>query len=142
MKALLSGIVLLGVVAAGTPAWSQAVNAPGSGGTSKPGVEGLPGNKSGPAANPALPTGSDQSGVRPQGRVEGIPADKSNPTPSPSLRFGSDTSGLRSPGRAETLPNKTFEPTTRSSSPAGSDESGVPAAPGNKSGPAVKEPNR
>ena len=131
MKHLLTGIAVIGLVATAVPAASQQQNLPGTGGVSKPGVPGQPGNKSGTAVRPS---GS--------GRVEGIPGDKSVPAPSAAPRAGSDDSRLGSQGRVEGLPDKKAEPATTSSSPAGSDESGVPGKAGNKAGPALKEPKQ
>jgi len=63
--------------------------APGTGGTSKPGVEGLPGNKSGPATDQSGASegaGSEQSGANPDdaagsdnSKVPGLPGNKSGP---------------------------------------------------------------
>jgi hypothetical protein len=81
MKALLSGIAALGLIAAAAPAWSQAMsagttakqNAPGSGGISGTGIQGMPGIKSGLAVKPSAPAGADESGV------PGLPGNKSGP---------------------------------------------------------------
>jgi len=84
MKFLLTGIAMAGLVMiAGQPAWSHDSsvqlsqntqdNAPGTGGTSKPGTAGAPGSKSGPAAKPSGSAGSDESGVK------GMPGNKSGP---------------------------------------------------------------
>lgn len=95
MKKLFGGVAVAALVAFTLPAWAQGVtaqgqpmrdNAPGSAGTSKPGVPGLPGSKSGPTVTPsgntvpeairAHPSG-DQSGVR------GLPGNKSGPAVAP-----------------------------------------------------------
>jgi hypothetical protein len=60
MNKLLSGAAMAAIVLA-LPAWAQGVttqgqptqqNTPGTAGTSKPGVSGLPGSKSGPTFDP------------------------------------------------------------------------------------------
>ena len=94
MKGLLSGCAMAAIVALASPVWAQGIttqgqpvrqNAPGDAGTSKPGVPGLPGNKSGPTVTPsgttvpetrAHPSG-DQSGVK------GLPGNKSGPAVTP-----------------------------------------------------------
>jgi hypothetical protein len=95
MKKLLSGVAMAASVALALPAWAQGVttqgqptqqNAPGTAGTSKAGVPGLPGSKSGPTVTPSgatLPqnrtqTSGDQSGV------QGLPGNKSGPAAKPS----------------------------------------------------------
>jgi hypothetical protein len=95
MKKLLSGVATAAIVALALPVWAQGVttqgqptqqNAPGTAGTSKPGVAGLPGSKSGPTVTPSGNTVSetkthpsgDQSGV------QGLPGNKSGPTERPS----------------------------------------------------------
>ncbi len=94
MNKLLSGIATAAIVALALPAWAQGVttqgqptqqNAPGTAGTSKPGVAGLPGSKSGPTVTPSGNTVSetkthpsgDQSGV------QGLPGNKSGPAVTP-----------------------------------------------------------
>jgi hypothetical protein len=81
---------------------NQQQNQPGSGGVSKPGVQGLPGSKSGPttgpaagpkaqaapsmqrAAKPETESGSDEKGEmtknQDQSKVPGKPGNKSGPT--------------------------------------------------------------
>jgi hypothetical protein len=62
MKKLLGGIAVAAMVALAVPVWAQGVttkgepvqdNPPGATGTSKPGVPGLPGSKSGPTVTPS-----------------------------------------------------------------------------------------
>jgi len=78
-------------------------NAPGSGGVSKPGVSGQPGNKSGPAVRPG--NGTSESGTsgsstvqqQDESKVPGLPGNKSGPSVrSPgSGSSGSNDSGSR-----------------------------------------------
>jgi len=92
---LLSGIATAATVVLALPVWAQGVttqgqptrdNPPGTAGTSKPGVPGLPGSKSGPTVTPSGNTASetkthssgDQSGV------PGLPGSKSGPAAKPS----------------------------------------------------------
>ena len=95
MNKLLSSAAMAAIVVLALPAWAQGVttqgeptreNAPSTAGTSKPGVPGLPGSKSGPTVTPSgntvsetktLPSG-DQSGV------QGLPGNKSGPAVRPS----------------------------------------------------------
>jgi hypothetical protein len=95
MKKLFGGFAMAAVVMLAIPAWAQGVttkgestreNAPGTAGTSKAGVPGLPGSKSGPTVTPSGKTvpeatrggpSGDQSGVR------GLPGSKSGPTVTP-----------------------------------------------------------
>ena len=98
MKKLLSGIATAvataGIVVLALPAWAQGVttqgqpmrdNPPGTAGTSKPGVPGLSGSKSGPTVTPSgntapenrTQTSGDQSGVK------GLPGNKSGPAAKP-----------------------------------------------------------
>ena len=84
MKTLLAGIAMVCLIVAVQPAGagngslqlSQNTqnNAPGAGGTSKPGMAGAPGSKSGPAAKPSGAAGADESGVK------GMPGNKSGPS--------------------------------------------------------------
>jgi hypothetical protein len=62
MNKLLTGVAMAAIVVLALPAWAQGVttqgqptqqNAPGTAGTSKPGVPGLPGSKSGPTVTPS-----------------------------------------------------------------------------------------
>ena len=95
MNKLLGGVATAAIVAIAVPAWAQGVttqgqptqqNAPGTAGTSKPGVPGLAGSKSGPTVTPSGNTvpetkthpSGDQSGV------QGLPGNKSGPTERPS----------------------------------------------------------
>jgi hypothetical protein len=95
MNKLLSGAAMAAIVVLALPAWAQGVttqgqptreNAPGAAGTSKPGVPGLPGSKSGPTVTPSGNTvpdtkthpSGDQSGV------QGLPGNKSGPAVRPS----------------------------------------------------------
>ena len=100
MNKLLSGIATAAIVVLALPAWGQGVttqgvttqgqptqqNAPGAAGTSKPGVPGLPGSKSGPTVTPSGNTVSDtkthSSGD--QSGVPGLPGSKSGPAAKPS----------------------------------------------------------
>ncbi len=68
--------LIAAVLMIGTPAaLAETTTAPNSGA----GVQGLPGNKSGPAAKPG-----DQSNVRPdQSNVPGLPGNKSGPAQKP-----------------------------------------------------------
>jgi hypothetical protein len=76
-------------------AWGQPTttgaqdNAPGAGGTSKPGVSGAPGSKSGPAAGSqgSAPSTSDPATTHqdPSG-VRGMPGSKSGPATNPPLK--------------------------------------------------------
>jgi hypothetical protein len=95
MNKFLTGVAMAAIVALALPAWAQGVttqgqptqqNAPGAAGTSKPGVPGLPGSKSGPTVTPSGNTvpetkthpSGDQSGV------PGLPGNKSGPAERPS----------------------------------------------------------
>jgi hypothetical protein len=70
----------------------QQQNQPGTGGTSKPGIQGLPGSKSGPTMKSTDPTAtqraakpesSDQAGTptknQDESKVQGLPGGKSGP---------------------------------------------------------------
>ncbi|MDB5394110.1 MAG: hypothetical protein JWM91_1616 [Rhodospirillales bacterium] len=64
---------------------NQTQNAPGTGGTSKPGVAGLPGSKSGPTETSSGKTRSDTSNTsttkhHDESKVPGLPGSKSGPT--------------------------------------------------------------
>jgi hypothetical protein len=97
MKEVFIGIALAAIAALVVPALAQTEapktnskveqNEPGTGGQSKAGVQGLPGNKSGPAVEPGAgaesqDTGDDQS--PPAGsdnsKVPGLPGNKSGPS--------------------------------------------------------------
>jgi hypothetical protein len=97
---ILSGLAIVALVASAfaVPSFAQTQTNPqqnqaGTGGTSKPGVQGLPGSKSGPtvkssdptstqrAANPQTGTGSDQGNTatknQDESKVPGKPGSKS-----------------------------------------------------------------
>ncbi len=95
MNKVFSGVAIAAIVVLASPAWAQGIttqgqptreNPPGKAGTSKPGIPGLPGSKSGPTVTPSGNTVSetkthssgDQSGV------QGLPGNKSGPTDRPS----------------------------------------------------------
>jgi hypothetical protein len=92
MKKLLSGVAMAAILVAALPAWSQTSTsqstqhaAPGGDGNSKPGVPGLPGNKSGPTVTPSGTT-APESGTHPSGDqsgVKGLPGNKSGPAVTP-----------------------------------------------------------
>ena len=96
MKKLFGGIALAAMVALAVPVWAQGVttkgepvqdNPPGAAGTSKPGVPGLPGSKSGPTVTPSGNTAPEAAQTRPSGDqsgVQGLPGNKSGPTQRPS----------------------------------------------------------
>ena len=100
MKLLLGGVAFAALLMAGLPAWSQTSgthsgtqspsneqNAPGTGGVSKPGMTGQPGNKSGPSVrepsdgSTAGSSGSSTSNthLQDQSKVPGLPGGKSGP---------------------------------------------------------------
>jgi hypothetical protein len=90
MSKLFSGVAMAAIVVLALPAWAQGVttqgqptreNAPGTAGTSKPGVPGLPGSKSGPTVTRSGNT-TPESTARPSGDqsgVQGLPGNKSGP---------------------------------------------------------------
>ena len=99
LNQLLSGAAMAAIILASPPAAAQGVttqgqptheNPPGTAGTSKPGVPGLPGSKSGPtvtSSGTTLPEAhshpsGDQSGV------QGLPSNKSGQTVSPPSSAG------------------------------------------------------
>jgi hypothetical protein len=99
MKTFVSGLAIAAALTTALPVWAQGVttqgqttqqNAPGTAGTSKPGVPGQPGSESGPAVTPSGTTtavsrthpSGDQSGVR------GLPGNKSGPTVYPPSGAG------------------------------------------------------
>jgi hypothetical protein len=109
MRALLTGTALAALTAFAIPAMAQSSNQnsvpennpsmtnpePGTGGTSKPGVEGLPGNKSGAATDSDSSSSSEgaasgQSGTAndaagsDNSKVQGLPGNKSGPAQKPS----------------------------------------------------------
>ena len=89
MKMQLSGVAVAALVALAMPAWAQGVttqgqptqqNAPGTAGTSKAGVPGLPGSKSGPTVSPSGTTAPEATRSHPSGDqsgVKGLPGNKS-----------------------------------------------------------------
>lgn len=91
----LSGIAVAALVALALPAWAQGVttqgqptqqNAPGTAGTSKAGVPGLPGSKSGPTVTPSGTTGPEATRSYPSGDQSGVkelPGNKSGPAVQP-----------------------------------------------------------
>ena len=100
---------------------SNQQNQPGTGGTSKPGVQGLPGSKSGPASGPAAGT-----------NAEPAPSTQRAATPIPE-----QTSGQRTGGQTNSpMPNQT---NNQANPTLNQDQSKVPGMPGNKSGSAIKE---
>ena len=108
MKSLLSSVALSALVAI-LPAWSQTTapatgapsneqNAPGTGGTSKPGTPGLPGSKSGPAAGTSSGTSvpdatSSPATSKDEGKVPGLPGGKSGPAAKPAPGATDDAAG-------------------------------------------------
>jgi hypothetical protein len=95
MKKLFGGIAVAAMVALAVPVWAQGVttkgepvqdNPPGAAGTSKPGVPGLPGSKSGPTVTPSGKTAPEANSARPSGDqsgVRGLPGNKSGPAVTP-----------------------------------------------------------
>lgn len=95
MKKFLSVVAVTALATASLPAWSQTnaspsndqtQNPPGVGGTSKPGIAGHPGNKSGPDARqsgtstPPSNAGTATSPSRDESKVPGLPGGKSGPS--------------------------------------------------------------
>lgn len=89
MKTIL-GLLMSIAVIGGAPAFAQSQNpdyekqnAPGTGGTSKPGVPGKPGSKSGPTTTPsgAAPStaNKDMTKSHDESKVPGLPGSKSGP---------------------------------------------------------------
>jgi len=83
---LLMSVAVIGAVPAiaqSTNPDEQKQNAPGAGGTSKPGVPGLPGSKSGPTATQSGPAPStahkDMTKSHDESKVPGLPGSKSGP---------------------------------------------------------------
>jgi len=83
---LLMSVAVIGAVPAiaqSTNPDEQKQNAPGVGGTSKPGVPGLPGSKSGPTATQSGPAPStahkDMTKSHDESKVPGLPGSKSGP---------------------------------------------------------------
>jgi hypothetical protein len=76
-------LLLVGLVVVLTAPAAFAQTTSGDG-TSGAGVQGLPGNKSGPAANPSGQTQSSNKAPRSdQSGVQGLPGNKSGPAPLP-----------------------------------------------------------
>ena len=99
MKLLLSGIAAAALVALALPAWAQGVttqgqptqqNAPGTAGTSKAGVPGLPGSKSGPTVSPSGTTAPEATRSHPSGDQSGVKG-----LPGQQIRLGGATAGFR-----------------------------------------------
>jgi hypothetical protein len=100
MISLLGGLAIAAIVAVAPPAWSQGVttqgaptqqNAPGTGGTSKAGLPGMPGTESGPAVSPSGTTMPEPSLMRrndqqsgDESGVPGKPDTQSGPSVRPS----------------------------------------------------------
>jgi hypothetical protein len=99
MKKLFGGLAMAAIVMLAMSAWAQGVttkgestreNAPGTAGTSKAGVPGLPGSKSGPTLTPSGKTVPEATRERPSGDqsgVRGLPGSKSGatiPPPNPN----------------------------------------------------------
>jgi hypothetical protein len=83
---LLISVALTGAIPAfaqSTAPDNQKQNAPGTGGTSKPGVTGLPGSKSGPATTssgePTPSANSRTTKSHDESKVPGLPGSKSGP---------------------------------------------------------------
>jgi hypothetical protein len=73
----LAAVLLVGTVISG-PAFAQTTSTPNSGA----GVQGMPGNKSGPAAKPQQNPSGQSSGVNQDpSKVPGLPGNKSGPAP-------------------------------------------------------------
>jgi hypothetical protein len=95
MKKLFGGIAVAAMVTLAVPVWAQGVttkgepvqdNPPAAAGTSKPGVPGLPGSKSGPTVTPSGNTAPEANSARPSGDqsgVRGLPGNKSGPAVTP-----------------------------------------------------------
>jgi hypothetical protein len=74
----LAVVLLLGTVIGGPAALAQSTGTPNSGA----GVQGMPGNKSGPAAKPQQNPSGQSSGVNQDpSKVPGLPGNKSGPAP-------------------------------------------------------------
>jgi hypothetical protein len=74
----LAAVLLLGTVIGGPAALAQSTGTPNSGA----GVQGMPGNKSGPAAKPQQNPSGQSSGVNQDtSKVPGLPGNKSGPAP-------------------------------------------------------------
>jgi hypothetical protein len=74
----LAAVLLMSTIIGGPGALAQTTGTPNSGA----GVQGLPGNKSGPAAKPEQNPSGQSSGVsQDQSKVPGLPGNKSGPAP-------------------------------------------------------------
>lgn len=74
----LAAVLLLGGAIGGPAALAQTTRTPNSGA----GVQGMPGNKSGPAAKPQQNPSGQSSGVNQDpSKVPGLPGNKSGPAP-------------------------------------------------------------
>jgi hypothetical protein len=77
----LAAVLSAALVLAGPAALAQTTGSPNSGA----GVQGMPGNKSGPAVKPQTPAGGQSSGVsQDQSKVPGLPGNKSGPAEKPA----------------------------------------------------------
>jgi hypothetical protein len=73
-------LIAAATVIGGPAALAQTTGTPNSGA----GVQGMPGNKSGPAVKPQTPAGEQSSGVsQDQSKVPGLPGNKSGPAQKP-----------------------------------------------------------
>jgi uncharacterized protein involved in exopolysaccharide biosynthesis len=73
-------LIAAATVIGGPAALAQTTETPNSGA----GVQGMPGNKSGPAVKPQTPAGEQSSGVsQDQSKVPGLPGNKSGPAQKP-----------------------------------------------------------
>ena len=108
MKPFASGIAVAALLAAlsacehraaqsNEPSLSNQQNAPGTGGVSKPGVAGMPGNESGaavraPSGSSTMSGGTSNAQQQDQSKVPGLPGGKSGPAiRQPSGGTGSTT---------------------------------------------------
>jgi hypothetical protein len=72
----LTAVLLLGTLVGGPAAFAQTTGTPNSGA----GMQGLPGNKSGPAVKPGQNQDEQSTGVsQDQSKVPGLPGNKSGP---------------------------------------------------------------
>ena len=97
MRNPVNGLAVVAIVALAVPAWAQGVttqgqpsgqDAPGTAGTSKAGVPGLPGSKSGPTVMPSgntVPEGARNQPSGDQSGVPGLPGNKSGPAVKPPV---------------------------------------------------------
>lgn len=73
-------LIAAATVIGGPAAFAQNAGAPNSGA----GVQGMPGNKSGPAAKPQAPAGGSSGVSQDQSKVPGLPGNKSGPAQKPA----------------------------------------------------------